>query len=106
MTVNTDAHLAEATTRLARAAHLAAQRGTAASDALAAQIRLARATLTTAPPEEASAAYPESSVLAELHGAVDALDRVEPLDGPPELLLVGWNIAELIRLVHRDHHSR
>ena len=106
MTANTDALIAEATTRLARAANLAGQRGTAASDALAAQIRLARATLTTAPPDEPSDAPHGSSVLAELHGALDALDLVEPLKGPPELLLVGWNIAELTRLAHRDHHSR
>ena len=94
--------IAEATNCLGRAAVLAEQQDTPAGDAFAAQIRLTRATLTNAQPDE-PANYPHgTSVLAELDNALAALDLIDPLVGPPELLLAAWNIAELTRLARRN----
>lgn len=96
--------IAEATRRLGSAACLAQQPGTPAGDAFAAQIRLTRATLTIAPSGEAPDNAHGTSVVAELERALAALDLIDPLEGPPELLLTAWNIGELTRLARRNQH--
>ncbi|MFW5473126.1 hypothetical protein ACOCJ5_07450 [Knoellia sp. CPCC 206450] len=96
--------IAEATRRLGCAANLAQQPDTPAGDAFAAQIRLTRATLTTAPSGEVPDDPRGTSVVAELERALAALDLIDPLEGPPELLLAAWNIAELTRLARRNQH--
>jgi hypothetical protein len=39
-----------------------------------------------------------SSVVAELRAALDALDRISPADGPPDLQVWAWHVSELLRL--------
>jgi hypothetical protein len=39
-----------------------------------------------------------SSVVTELRAALDALDRISPADGPPDLQVWAWHVSELLRL--------
>lgn len=63
--------------------------------ALAGQIRLVAAGL----PTPADTQTGQGGTVAEhLAAAVDALDHIDPLDGPHDLQLWAWHIAELARL--------
>lgn len=100
-----DALLDRAADHLTRAADFAE----ATSPAFAGQIRLAAATLagvadnsypahvphTDDPP----ASLPSTAVIADqLRQALDCLDQVAPLDGPPDLQLCTWHLNELRRI--------
>lgn len=63
--------------------------------ALAGQIRLVAACL----PTPADTQTGQGGTVAEhLAAAVDALDHIDPLEGPHDLQLWAWHIAELARL--------
>lgn len=89
--------LAEAVQHLCRAAMLAEDTGPD-GDALAGQIRLAAATIpaTWDPDDE----LPTGGDLhAHLEQALACLDRIPPLDGPPDLPVIAWHVHELRRIV-------
>lgn len=88
--------LAKAVQHLCRAAALVEDTGPD-GDALAGQIRLAAATIpaTWAPDDPLPTG---GDVQAHLEQALDCLDRIEPLDGPPDLPLIAWHVHELHRI--------
>ena len=85
---------------LATAADLADEAGTPASESLAGQILLVRAVLTPIPPldDHVDASDRPDTVTGHLQAALAQLDLIEPLDGPADLPLTSWHIAELARL--------
>jgi hypothetical protein len=93
----TDDLIAEALTHLDHAATLATDTDAAA---LAAQIRLAAATLPGPGPSQPSGVVMARGVdvAMELELALACLDEIPPLQGPPDLQLSAWHIHELHRL--------
>jgi hypothetical protein len=64
--------------------------------AFAGQIRLTAAGLSQDPePTDWGAG---GSMAERLQSALDALDEIAPLDGPPDLPMWAWHVADLIRL--------
>lgn len=64
--------------------------------ALAGQIRLNAAELSHSP-EPAGQPF-DCSIQEQLHAALDTLDEVSPLDGPPDLQIWACHVADLIHL--------
>ena len=112
MTVDTQTRLDEAAAHLDAAAHLADRDNTPRGHALAGLIRLTRAAITPdslrpsggfdnpePTPNPGSAAGP-------IRAALTALDTVDPLDGPPDLLAWSAQVADLLALVDPDGTTR
>ncbi len=90
-----------AAAHLATAAHLADHRdGTrdGAWAAFAGQIRLTAAGLPAVAPDTPAIPAAPGTVHGHLSAALDAMDHIDPLDGPADLQLWAWHIAELARL--------
>ena len=68
--------------------------------ALAGQIRLTAAGLPTIP-SVALPAQAGGTLEQHLGLAIDALDHIDPLDGPADLPLWAWHLAELTRLAQK-----
>jgi hypothetical protein len=65
--------------------------------ALAGQIRLTAAGLSQDPDPNTPDA-PGRSVAEHLASGLALLDRIHPLEGPPDLQLWAWHVAELVRI--------
>ena len=69
--------------------------------AFAAQIRLAAAALPAThadnPPEDARR-MGDTSIVGHLEAALECLDAIKPLVGPPDLQLSAWHVHELRRI--------
>lgn len=101
LTATVNDHVTAAARHLTAAADLAEQAGTPASEALAGQILLVRAVLAPIPPLDDTpdrASDAPDTLTGHLHAALTRLDLIEPLDGPADLPLTSWHIAELARL--------
>lgn len=91
----------------AAAAHLDAAADLAQADpaprgaVLAAMIRLVRAGVSPGMPGDARSRETAASVREHLLTALEHLDDVEPLDGPPELVVWAWHLHELIDVATR-----
>jgi hypothetical protein len=98
--------------RLHAASDRADQLGTQLSSpdllGLAGQIRLIANGLSLSPnhgPDHRPGDGPASSVVGELRAALDALDRISPADGPPDLQVWAWHVSELLRLAREAEAS-
>ncbi len=91
-----DTLLQQAAAHLDAAADLADAGHTAHGHALAGQIRLNRAGIL---PDLLAGDTPTGpdTVTGRLRAALACLDAIDPLDGPPELPLWAWHLAELAR---------
>ena len=81
----------------ARADELGHQRSSPSMLALAGQIRLTAAGLSQDPDPEPPG-RPGRSITEHLSSGLALLDRIHPLDGPPDLQLWAWHVAELVRV--------
>jgi hypothetical protein len=80
-----------------RADQLGTQLGSPDLLGLGGQIRLIANGLSLSPNQDPDIGH-ASSVVAELRAALDALDRISPADGPPDLQVWAWHVSELLRL--------
>ena len=80
-----------------RADELGAQQDSPMLQAFAGQIRLTAGGLTH-DPEPISAGHAAGSIAEELQTALDTLDDIPPLEGPPDLAMWAWHVNELIRI--------
>jgi hypothetical protein len=105
--MTTDDLIAEALTHLEHAATLAERAPDTDAAALAAQIRLAAATLPDPGTSQPSAVVTAGSVdvALELELALACLDEIAPLQGPPDLQLSAWHVHELHRLASTSSPS-
>lgn len=71
--------------------------------AFAGQIRLTAAGLSQDP--DPPAYRPYCSMAEQLQSALDTLDEIPPLDGPPDLPMWAWHVVDLIRLA-KDTDAR
>jgi hypothetical protein len=99
MNASTTARLDAAAAHLDTAADLAQADPAASSAVLAAMIRIVRAGITPGLPDEVRAPASTETVREQLLAALDHLDHVEPLDGPPDLLAWAWHLHELVGVV-------
>ena len=100
--MTTTAHILDAAAgRLLAASDRADQLGTELDSpdlqGLAGQIRLIANGLSLTP-DQGPDKRPATSVVAELRAALDALDRISPADGPPDLQVWAWHVSELLWL--------
>lgn len=88
----------------AHADELCAQHDSPILRAFAGQIRLTAGGLTHDPvPTDAGQAA--GSIAEQLQTALDTLDQIPPLEGPPDLAMWAWHIAELLRIA-KDTDAR
>jgi hypothetical protein len=102
VTANTQTLLDEAIDHLTAAANLARRDGTPRGHAVAGVIQLTRAAITPGIFEGPDPTPGPATVIDHLQAALIALDLVDPLDGPPDLLAWSWQLADLIRVLGRD----
>jgi hypothetical protein len=81
----------------ARADELGHRRSSPSILAFAGQIRLTAAGLSQDPDPDPPVA-PGRSIAEHLGMGLSLLDRINPLDGPPDLQLWAWHVAELVRI--------
>ena len=72
--------------------------------AFAGQIRLTAGGLTH-DPDPTDAGQPGGSITEELQRALDTLNEIPSLEGPPDLAMWAWHVAELIRIA-KDTDAR
>lgn len=72
--------------------------------AFAGQIRLTAAGLSQDPCPTDSLKV-DGSIHEELQAALDTLDEIPPLDGPPDLPMWAWLVADLVRIA-KDTEAR
>lgn len=106
MTADTQTLLDEAGAHLDAAAHLADRDNTPRGRALAGLIRLTRAGITPGSFNDPGPTPRSDTVAGRIRAALTALDAVDPLDGPPDLLTWTWQVADLLALVDADATSR
>jgi hypothetical protein len=104
----TQALLDEASTHLTAAAFLARCDDAPRAHAVAGVIQLLRAGIAPGTFDAPStldapdAAPGPATVTGRLRAALAALDAVDPLDGPPDLLAWSWQLADLIRILDQS----
>jgi hypothetical protein len=72
--------------------------------AFAGQIRL-NATGLSGDPRPTDGQQVDWSIPGQLLAALDTLDEIPPLDGPPDLPLWAWHVADLVRIA-KDADAR
>ena len=87
----------------AHADELGAQQDSPMLQAFAGQIRLTAGGLTHDP--DLDAGQGGGSIAEQLETALDTLDEIPPLEGPPDLAMWAWHVAELIRIA-KDSDAR
>jgi hypothetical protein len=103
---STQALLDEANGHLTAAANLARHDGTPRGHAVAGVIQLTRAGIAPGAFEGLDPMPGPATVTGRLRAAMAALDRVDPLEGPPDLLAWSLQVADLIRILDRDQAAR
>jgi hypothetical protein len=98
----TQALLDEASTHLTAAAFLARCDDAPRAHAVAGLIQLLRAGIAPGTFDAPDAAPGPATVTGRLRAALVALDAVDPLDGPPDLLAWSWQLADLIRILDQS----
>lgn len=88
----------------AHADEIGAQQDSPILQALAGQIRLTAGGLTH-DPAPTDAAQAAGSIAEQLQRALDTLDDIPPREGPPDLAMWAWHVAELIRIA-KDTDAR
>lgn len=88
----------------AHADEIGAQHDSPILQAFAGQIRLTAGGLTH-DPDPISAGQADGSIAEQLQTALDTLDQIPPLEGPPDLAMWAWHVAELIRIA-KDTDAR
>lgn len=106
MTANTQTLLYEAAGHLTAAAYLARRDDTPRGHAVAGVIQLTRAGIAPGTIDANPTPSGPSTVAGRLRAALAALDLVDPLDGPPDLLAWSWQVADLIRILERDRAGK
>lgn len=91
--------LERAADHLTAAARLARGDDTPRSRAVAGVIELTRAGIAPGSLQYVGPTTGPASTLGRLHAALAALDTIDPLDGPPDLLAWTWQVADLIRIL-------
>ena len=72
--------------------------------AFAGQIRLNAGGL-SCDPEPTESRQVDLSIQERLQAALDTLDEIHPLEGPPDLALWAWHVADLVRIA-KDAEAR
>ncbi|KQZ88490.1 hypothetical protein ASD62_03330 [Phycicoccus sp. Root563] len=72
--------------------------------AFAGQIRLNAAGL-SCDPEPIESRWVDCSIPEQLKAALDSLDEIHPLEGPPDLPMWAWHVADLVRIA-KDTDAR
>jgi hypothetical protein len=72
--------------------------------AFAGQIRLNAAGLSS-DPRPTDNQQVDRSIPEQLQAALDTLDEIPPLEGPPDLLMWAWHVADLVRIA-KDAEAR
>jgi hypothetical protein len=72
--------------------------------AFAGQIRLNAAGL-NCDPESTESRWVDCSIPEQLQAALDTLDEIHPLEGPPDLPMWAWHVADLVRIA-KDTNAR
>lgn len=92
--------LEQATEHLTAAAHLARRDDdTSRAHAVAGVIQLTRAGIAPATLEFVDPTPGPTTTIGRLRAALAALDAIDPIDGPPDLLAWSWQVADLIRIL-------
>jgi hypothetical protein len=91
--------LDEAAGHLTAAAYLARRDDAPPAHAVAGVIQLTRAGIAPGTFDAHDATPDPAAVTGRLRAALAALDAVDPLDGPPDLLAWSWQLADLIRIL-------
>lgn len=106
MTADTQTLLDQATNHLDAAAHLAGRDDTPRGHALAGLIRLTRAGIAPGSFDDPELTPGPDTVTGRIRAALAALDSIDPLDGPPDLLARSWHVAELLKILDRDQAAQ
>ena len=102
MDPSTTARLDAATAHLDAAADLAGRGPAPRAAAIAALIHLLRAGISPGLPHDDHPRDTTESVHDHLQAALAHLDKVDALDGPPDLPAWAWHVEELIHLLDAD----
>lgn len=106
MPATTQALLDEATNHLTVAATLARRDDTPRAHSVAGVIQMVRAGIAPGTFDTPDPTPGPATVAGRLRAALAALDAVNPLDGPPDLLAWSWQVADLIHILDRDRAGR
>jgi hypothetical protein len=106
VTPNAQTLLDEATGHLTAAAYLARRDDTPRGHAVAGVIQLTRAGIASGTIDADHTPDGPNTVAGRLRAALAALDLVDPLDGPPDLLAWSWQVADLIRILEGDRAGK
>lgn len=106
MTADTQTLLDGAAAHLDAASTLARRDGTARGHAVAGLIQLTRAGIAPASFDAPDLTRGPDTVTGRLRAALTALDSVDPLDGPADLLAWSWHLADLLRTLDPDGTPR
>lgn len=102
MTATTQTLLDEATGHLTAAARLARRDDTARGQAIAGVMQMVRAGIAPGTFDVPDLTPGPGTVTARLRAALAALDAVDALDGPPDMLAWSGQVSDLIRILDRD----
>lgn len=102
MPATTQAHLEKATAHLTAAARLARRENTPRGHAIAGLIQMVRAGIAPGTFDAPDPSLGPLTVVGWLRAALAALDTIDPLDGPSDLLAWSWQVTDLIRILDRD----
>ena len=96
---DTQTLLKRAADHMTAAARLTRCDDTPSSHAVAGVIELTRAGIAPATLEDVDPTPGPTTTIGRLHAALAALDAIDPIDGPPDLLAWSWQVADLIRIL-------